>query len=859
MEGMAAFSQFLLVKRVWDSVKGKFNKIPVSPHTLVPYPKKSNWQQDPSQTTTAEVAMVLAANLGNDYGVAFLFTDNDPFYFLDLDNCLASDGSGWTPEALAILGYLPGAAIEISMSGKGLHAFGTGQVPIHGCKNGALGFEFYTTGRIAALTGQNMVGDCLIDSSATLPALIANYFPPSAATSGTGKWSTEAVPGWAGITDDAELIKAAKATQSGRAIFGKAASFADLWDANEDVFSVAYPDNFGNRSYDGSLVDAALAQHLAFWTGGNCARILDLMWQSELVREKWDREKYIENTISLAVSRQISFHGVTSTKEADAHGAAKLKGSSESQINFATTIREQKLATATQEEATILATQTSAKFWLNSQDANPSEMVAMTATAATVSPKYHKRSELVSGFQYFNATMQQEHFAGCVYIQDLHRIYTPSGAMLKSEQFNAVYGGYVFQLDEMGDKTTRKAWDAFTESQAVRFPKAESSCFRPELAQGEIIDEEGITLVNTYVPLTTDSAQGDISMFLTHLGKVLPDVGDQAILLAYMSACIQYKGVKFQWAPLIQGVEGNGKTLFTRCVAFAIGNRYTHLPPSNEISEKFNEWLFNKLFIGIEDVYVPDHKKEILEVLKPMITNDRLAMRAMQQSQVMGDNRANFMLNSNHKDGLRKTRNDRRFSMFFTAQQSDLHLRRDGMDGDYFPKLYHWLREEGGYSAVAHFLGTYAIPDALNPATKCHRAPDTSSTYEAINAGLGSIEQEIMEAIEEGRPGFAGGWISSVALDRLLMVLRAARSIPQNKRRDVLLDLGYDWHPALHNGRVNNPIAIDDHKKPRLYIKRGHIANGITSSSDAVKNYIDAQNSAINAIVVSEGVQVFGK
>ena len=309
-----------------------------------------------------------------------------------------------------------------------------------------------------------------------------------------------------------------------------------------------------------------------------------------------------------------------------------------------------------------------------------------------------------------------------------------------------------------------------------------------------------------------------------------------------MAAIVQYIGVKFQWCPLLQGTEGNGKTLFTRCVAFAVGHRYTHLPPANEISEKFNSWLFEKIFIGIEEIYVPEHKKEILEILKPMITNSRLAMRAMHVAQVMGDNRANFMLNSNPRDALYKTQNDRRFCVFFSAQQKADHLKRDGMDGNYFPNLYKWL-DGGGYAIVANYLANYVIPDALNPATECHRAPITSTTHEAIDASLGGVEQEIIEAIDEGRQGFAGGWVSSLALDRLLQSLNMARAIPHVKRREILQSFGYEWHPALNQGRANDIIPIDN-GRPRLFIKAGHLAVNLKKPADVVRAYVEAQRNA---------------
>lgn len=853
LAALAGFPQFIL----WKMSDGK--KLPIDYRT-----GGTGDAHNTGLWLAADVACAMAPQYGPEYGVGFVFTKDDPFFFLDIDKCLNPDGATWSPLAMELMGRLPGAAVEVSQSGRGLHIFGRGAPLDHACKNVALGIEFYTEGRFVALTGTNALGDAGLDCSAMLPALVASYFPPKGSTKDQD-WTTSAVDGWDGITDDQELINKALASNSAAGIFGGRSSFSALWNAEEDALAKSYPDTEGDRAYDGSSADAALAQHLAFWTGNNCERIQSLMQQSALVREKWEREDYLVRTILRAASLQDSFHGVTpeaSTALADKYGAPKLRGTP-AQQKFAESIREAKLATATEEEAAKLCESSGkvaqAKTWLNAKEATATELVAMIqpiAAAAAPLGSAEKGAEIVTGHQYLSANLQIEHFAGCVYIQDQHRIFTPSGAILKSEQFNATFGGYSFQLDETGDKTTRKAWDAFTESQVVRYPKAESTCFRPELDSAALITEESRVLVNTYVPIATPRTEGDVNPFLSHLAKILPNQDDQATLLAYMAACVQHQGVKFQWAPLLQGTEGNGKTLFTRCVAFAVGGRYTHLPPANEISEKFNEWLFNKIFIGIEDVYVPDHKKEIIEVLKPMITNDKLAMRAMQQSQVMGDNRANFMLNSNHKDAIRKTRNDRRFAVFFSAQQSTDDLTRDNMNGDYFPNLYGWLRE-GGYAKVANYLAEYAIPDALNPATSCHRAPVTSSTDEAISASLGGIEQEVLEAIDENRPGFAGGWISSVALDRLLQSMRAARTIPPNKRRDLLKSLGYDWHPSLKNGRVNNPIPLDDNKKPRLFIKGGHLALNLATPGEVAKAYLDAQGGQPQA--VGAAVEVFSR
>lgn len=776
LAAMGAYRQFIVyVAQPSRTRPGKTDKFPadfrsgrvVSAH-------------DPACWTDHATAIASAAQFGGAYGVGFVFTDADPFWFLDLDGCLLTDGSDWSPVAKQLCGAFAGAAVEVSQSGKGLHIFGSGRPPVHGCKNLDHGLEFYHSGRFVALTGASASGDAGADFTHLLPSLVANYFPPDAAQSLEQGWTECPAAEWRGPTDDDELIRRALRSQSTMAAFGGRASFSDLWTANLDALTRCYPDPV--RAYDASSADAALAQHLAFWTGKDCERISRLMWRSALVRDKWEREDYLPRTILGAVGRQFE---VLTDKAPE-----PVAGTPDS----------------------------------------PAPTVLNTPPKPT----------MVTGSTFVNNDLQLEMFAGCVYIRDLHRVLVPGGNMLKPEQFKVAYGGYTFTMDTANEKTTRDAWEAFTQSQAYRCPRADSPCFRPDQPPGAIIQRGGQTFVNTYWPVEVPRIAGDGTPFLTHLAKVLPDDRDRFILLCYMAACVQHKGVKFQWAPLLQGVEGNGKTLFTRCVAEAIGERYVHMPPAHEISEKFNSWLFGNIFIGVEDVFVSNNKQEIFEILKPMITGDRLARRAMQTDQVMSNVVANFMFNSNHKDGLRKTQNDRRICTLFCAQQQAEDLKRDGMDGDYFPKLYDWLRADG-YAIVSDLLHTFPIPDEYNPATKCQRAPVTTSTSLAIAASTGGVEQEVYEAIAQGLPGFCGGWISSIQLDRLLERLGAARRVTHSKRKEMLEALGYVYHPALVEGRVNN-LVLPDGGKPRLFVHKDSQSRGIQGAAEAAKAYEQANN-----------------
>ena len=710
---LAKYRQFILWKPVPNpKIPGKIDKKPIHPQTGAVHDP-----HDPTIWVDADTAIGRAA--GGTLGVGFVFTASDPFFFLDIDGALGADNK-WSALATRLCETFKGAAIEVSQSGKGLHIFGSGEYPAHGKRNDAHGLEFYTEKRFVALTGIGAQGSADFRPQPAIDWLTANYFPPSAAATSSAEWTDEACEGYGGPEDDSALITKMLGSKSIAAAFVGRASIQQLWVADEDALAVSYPSVTGDV-FNRSSADAAVCQHLAFWTGKNCERMDRLFRLSGLYREKWDlRSDYRKSTVDHAVSHC-----------ANIYSAGKAPSPP------------------------------------------PTKEQADEATAQGVTLK--------SGYQYLAINQQVDFFKGCVYVQNLHRVFTPDGSLLKPEQFRAVYGGYVFALEAGGSgKTTTKAWEVFTESQAARFPRAHDICFRPEHPPGALIKEEGRVLLNTYTPIETHRVKGDPAPVLDLLGRILPDPRDRDILLAYMAACVQYPGVKFQWAPLLQGAEGNGKTLFARCVAHSIGHRYTHIKSANDLGNVFNSWVQGNLFIGIEDVHVPDHKREIIEILKPLITNDRVEIQGKGSDQVTGDNRANFMLNANAKDAIRKTESDRRFCVFYTAQQSAADINKAGMGGAYFPNLYRWLRAEG-YAVINDYLRCYAIPDALNPATSCHRAPETSSTAEAVIMSRGGVEQELMEAIEEGRPGFKNGWVSSMALDTLLKDGRVNTRIVHNK------------------------------------------------------------------------------
>lgn len=736
---------------------------------------------DPSQWMTYERAAELVERVpGAKLG--FVFAETDPFFFIDLDEPPVN--GQWSEHTKSVLARFPGAAVEVSNSGKGLHIIGCADLlPDRRNKFGNPQIEFYQTKRFMAL-GRDAIGNAWLNWTDALKEFI-----PIGQTTGA-ELSDGPCDGWNGITDDDRLIAAMLASRgSANVVFGVRAHVADLWNADADKLAIMFPDPSGTRGFDHSSADAALMSHLAFWTGKDAARMDRLFRRSALMRDKYERRSdYRRDTIGGACG---AVRAVYTAGDPETHVASPV------------------------------TTQ------------GPSESVDAPLEAMDA-----------EGTSYLTTGQQKRFFQGCYYVRDRHRIFVPDGSLLKSEQFNAIYGGYDFQMSPDNTKPTKKAFEAFTENRAVRFPKVEGICFRP--AQGRVVAEGQFKMVNLYVPAEIKRAEGDPTPFLNHVSKLFPDDNDRAIIMAYMAAIAQYPGAKFQWSPVIQGGEGNGKTLLMRVVEAAVGTRYTHYPSAENIHNEFNAWVEGTIFAGVEEIYTRD-RREIIDKLKPLITNNRLEVQPKGVDQYTGDNFVKFIMCTNHRDAIIKTRDDRRYAVFFTPQQTLSDIQRDGMGGDYFPNLYRWLDHEHGYAIMANYLHTYEIPDALNPATNLHRAPETSMTDQVIEESRGGIEMEILEAVESESVGFRQGWISSHVLDDMQSWKRLGRS----KRREILQALGYEPHPALNQSRATCKIPFEGNKRPTLYCKVGCLAYGIVDPNAATSAYMKAQGYADAAPVLT--------
>ena len=690
--------------------------------------------------------------------IAFVLTENDPYFLLDMDEILTPEGA-WDQRSTELFQQFPGAACEVSFSKNGLHIMGQcdPSLPVSHVNKWAGFAEFYTSGRFVAL-GYGVQGDVNIDWTEVLRTVV----PLRGATRTDHRVSFSEVTAmdYSGPNDDEELIEMMLKSRGGVATqFGSKATVRQLWECDTVVLAGFYPSPSGD-DFDRSSADAALFAHLAFWTGKNSARMDRLFRRSGLMRAKYDdHPDYDQRSVSLAITGCQNVYSVA-----------------------------------------------------------PVAALPSTAVGSTI--------DAAGG--YLTIPEQLEHFKDCVYVVRDNKVLTSDGMMLKSEQFAIMYGGYEFAMQSDGLKPSKSAMEAFTVNRGHHFPKVMQTYFDPN-APFQHIENHA---VNVYRNPCVPSVQGDVSRFLEYMQKLFPDENDRAIIMAYSAALVQHQGHKFLWTVVVQGTKGNGKSSLGNIVDWCIGAEYGFSIDPRKITGQFNSYLVNKILIRVEEIHMRN-KMEFLDTLKPLITEEMIAIEAKGMDQYQAKNLANWMLFTNYKDAVIKERDDRRFAIFFTAQQCYEDIIRDGMNGDYFTKFWHWLKREGGLAAVNHYLRNYRIPTELNPALSaggtCHRAPITSSTNEAVMESQGMIEQEIMESIGNDTPGFRGGWISSQKLNELIgdMHIKISRS----KQRALLLSLGYDvW------GRAPRPIMMELNMRPTLYYRKDMVL-----STDPYGDYCNAQ------------------
>lgn len=360
---------------------------------------------------------------------------------------------------------------------------------------------------------------------------------------------------------------------------------------------------------------------------------------------------------------------------------------------------------------------------------------------------------------------------------------------IKREAFNA-------KFDRMDDVVAAEKPASTFALVDCKIPTVVNSIFWP--GADLIIEYQGKPMLNIYrkqgvLPAESldEEGQAVVDRLLKHIAFTLDDEREQTILLDWLTFVYQNPGQRVNWAMLLQGAQGTGKSYFAVMLQALMGELVTNLDPA-AIAGRFTSWAFGSLVVVVEEVRISGQNKyEVMDRTKPFISNPTIQIEEKGRDHRTVPNFTSYFMLTNHKDALPLAAGDRRYCVMFSRVQSEERLYRElgckvGAE-NYFDALFGDL--EARPDAVAHFFANRQISDHFSPRG---RAPETRAKQMMMDVGMSPERLTLEDAITQ--------FDCAVINDRILDVtwlnaLCSAEGIELPKTRAIsaiLLEMGYE-------------------------------------------------------------------
>ena len=422
------------------------------------------------------------------------------------------------------------------------------------------------------------------------------------------------------------------------------------------------------------------------------------------------------------------------------------------------------------------------------------------------------------------ATGMPEWLSDWVYVTHEDRFFNVATKRRVSTQgFNAMFNREVGGLDN-DVKAASVALDVF------KIACPDKVIYLP--AAPDHFDLNGMPCVNGYdqnSPPDIPAALGQadlvaIDLIKAHLALILEDDQAVQIMLAWMAHNVQHPGQKIRWSPLVKGIEGDGKTVLGKIVAGAMGIVNVGIVSPAVLQSPFTGWAEGRCVNILEEIRMVGHNRyDVLNALKPYITNDQITVHPKGVNEYLAPNTTNYIAFTNHKDALPLEDTDRRWWVQFTPFETQADLKA-ATGPDYFNRLHSAI--EGHAGAIRRWLMEYQIPAWFDPNGQ---APASSSKLKMVALNMTDDEVVIRELIESGAPGVHRDVICTSSLTTALSLMDDVEVPRTQALAKVMTKLGFErmgWQISWH------------HKSRRIWL-RHHKCRGL--NRDQVSAWVREQ------------------
>ena len=313
-------------------------------------------------------------------------------------------------------------------------------------------------------------------------------------------------------------------------------------------------------------------------------------------------------------------------------------------------------------------------------------------------------------------------------------------------------------------------------------------------AVGDLFEMNGVPCVNEYnknspPDIPAAYSKGDleaIEVVRGHLAMILTEPGAAEMMTSWIAYCVQNPGVKIRWAPLIKGIEGDGKSVLGNLMMGVMGMTNVGIVSPSVLQTGFTSWAAGRCVNVLEEIRMVGHNRhDVLNTIKPYITNDQVTIHPKGVNEYVAPNTVNYIAFTNHHDALPLEDTDRRWWVQFTPFNSQEELFRVA-DSNYFSRLFESIANHA--SGLRKWLLEFKPVEAFNPKGQ---APTSFAKNQMIGLNTSDEFETIKTLLEEGGFGFSKEIFSSKHLTTAISFVEDAE-VPKGKTLNkMLMKLGY--------------------------------------------------------------------